>query len=653
MHAPICGVPTEDGQPRAAHSRHRGEIRSGAHDRVVADLQEAEVDAGAAPPRRCRGHVDRIAGRESDGGQQRFRSNRIANLDRAAFELDHFCPGDVRKGERQQARATFLHDPRHIATDPTPVANRPGRTDRGVAREWQLRRRRENAKSIISAAGAARFRQWQNENRLRKIEFPSHRLHRRRRQEFTVEHDRQWVSGVAVVGENVHDLIGQRSRVCHGFDANLANMASGTTTRVFLARLAGLSVLDPNADQVGRVRDVVVALRTEAQQPPRVLGLVVEVQPRRRVFIPMGQIRSIDADAVVVSGRINLRRFERRASETLVITELLDRRVVVIDGGATVIVVDVGMEEARTHDWFVTRIAVRSPGGGFRRRGQLRTLDWDQVSGITRPQEEQGAANLLAAFEQLKAPDLAHVMHELSAKRRAELAQALDDERLADVLEELPEDDQVQILAELDAERAADVLESMDPDDAADLLHELSPEEQERLLALMTPDEAEPVRRLLTYSEDTAGGMMTSEPVILPYDATVAEALARVRDPQLTPALASQVYVVRPPTETPTGKFLGIAHIQRLLREPPSSLVSGMVDNAIDPLRPDCPLADVTRHLATYNLVAVPIVDDGDHLLGAVTVDDVLDHLLPENWRERPTGEHGEPGHTEAAGHGA
>jgi Mg/Co/Ni transporter MgtE/sporulation protein YlmC with PRC-barrel domain len=416
-------------------------------------------------------------------------------------------------------------------------------------------------------------------------------------------------------------------------------MASGTTTRVFLARLAGLTVLDPNADQVGRVRDVVVALRSLAEQPPRVLGLVVEVQPRRRVFVPIGQVTSIDADAVIVRGRINLRRFERRGGETLVITELLDRKVTLADGGATVTVVDIGMEQARTRDWFVTRVAVRSGGGGFRRRGQLQTVDWAQVRGITRPEEQQGAANLLAAFEQLRAPDLAHMMHELSAKRRAEVAAALDDERLADVLEELPEDDQIEILAKLEDERAADVLDAMDPDDAADLLGELPNDEQERLLALMTPDEADPVRRLLSYSENTAGGMMTTEPVILPYDATVAEALARVRDPELTPALASQVYVVRPPTETPTGKFLGIAHIQRLLREPPSTLVSGIVDTDLDPLGPDCPLAEVTSHLATYNLVAVPIVDDADHLVGAVTVDDVLDHLLPEDWRERPTGD--------------
>jgi len=205
---------------------------------------------------------------------------------------------------------------------------------------------------------------------------------------------------------------------------------------------------------------------------------------------------------------------------------------------------------------------------------------------------------------------------------------------VADVLSELPEDDQVDLLRSLADERAADVLEAMDDDDAADLLREMAAADQERLLELMEPEEAAPVRRLMTYGDYTAGGMMTSEPVIMPPDGTVAEALARIRNPDLSPALAAQVFVVRPPQATPTGRYLGMAHVQRLLREPPSALVSGIAETDTGTLRPEATVQDVTRHLATYNLVAVPIVDDRDRLLGAVSVDDLLDHLLPEDWRD-------------------
>jgi Mg/Co/Ni transporter MgtE len=138
----------------------------------------------------------------------------------------------------------------------------------------------------------------------------------------------------------------------------------------------------------------------------------------------------------------------------------------------------------------------------------------------------------------------------------------------------------------------------------------------------------------MTYGDYTAGGLMTSEPVILLPDATVAEALALVRNPELSPALAAQVFVVRPPQATPTGRFLGTAHLQRMLREPPSTLVSGLCEKDPDALRPNTPIGEITRHLATYNLVAAPVVDEHDRLIGAVSVDDVLDHLLPEDWRD-------------------
>jgi Mg/Co/Ni transporter MgtE len=411
---------------------------------------------------------------------------------------------------------------------------------------------------------------------------------------------------------------------------------SGAQTRVFIARLADTAVFDPIGDQVGRVRDVVVTLRI-GREAPRVLGLVVEVPGRRRIFLPLTRVTSIDAGHVITTGLVNMRRFEQRATETLVLAELLDRTVTLVEDATPVTVEDVAMEQQRNRDWAVTRVFVRRPGKGraLRRRGETMTVDWDAVTGFSLSEEGQGAANLLATFEKMNAADLATLLHELSAKRRLEVAAALDDETLADVLEELPEDDQVEILGKLADERAADVLEAMQPDDAADLLSELPLHEAEKFLALMEPDEAAPLRRLLAYTDDTAGGMMTTEPIVLPPDATVAEALARVRAPELSPALAAQVYVCRPPMETPTGKFIGIAHIQRLLREPPSSLVSGVVDSSIEPLQPHVSLNEITHYLATYNLVAVPVVDENDHLLGAVTVDDVLDHLLPDDWRER------------------
>lgn len=343
----------------------------------------------------------------------------------------------------------------------------------------------------------------------------------------------------------------------------------------------------------------------------------------------------MDAGQIVTTGLVNMRRFQQRPTETLALGELLDRKVTLRETDEEVTVIDLGIEQSRGRDWMVAKVAILKRAKRFGRRGQTAVVDWDAVTGLSLVEETQGATHLLATLESMRPADLASVLHDLTPKRRSEVAAALTDERLADVLEELPEEDQVEILGALDVERAADIIEEMSPDDAADLMAELPPETADYLLTLMEPKEAEDVRRLLSYEEHTAGGLMTTAPVVLPPDATIADALAQVRNPELTPALAAMVYVCRPPLEAPTGRLLGIAHIQRLLREPPSDLISGVIDTELEAMWPEASLEEVTSYLATYNLVAAPVVDEAGRLLGAVTVDDVLDHLLPDNWRER------------------
>ncbi len=412
---------------------------------------------------------------------------------------------------------------------------------------------------------------------------------------------------------------------------------STAPVRVYVARLVGLPIFDPQGEQVGKVRDVVAAVRSEVKQP-RVLGLVAEVFGRRRIFVPMTRVTNIDSGQVYTTGLLNMRRFEQRPTETLVIGQMLERQVTIPSTGVSGTVYDVGMEQARNRDWVLSRVAVREPGRGFRRRGQTHVVEWSEVDGLTRRDDTQGATLLIAQLSELKAADAAQVLHDLPPERRAAVVADMDDERLADVIEELPEEDRVEILNLLDAERAADVLEEMSPDDAADLIADLAPERAATLLELMESEDAEDVKRLMSYAEETAGGMMTSEPVILSPQATVADALAHIRNPDLPVSLAAMVYVCRPPLETPTGRLLGCAHVQRLLREPPSSLAAAAVDPDLDALRPEATIDEVAAHLATYNLVACPVVDEEGRLLGAVTVDDLLDHMLPENWRDHAPG---------------
>ncbi len=154
-----------------------------------------------------------------------------------------------------------------------------------------------------------------------------------------------------------------------------------------------------------------------------------------------------------------------------------------------------------------------------------------------------------------------------------------------------------------------------------------------RLLDEMEPEDAASMRRLLTYGEHTAGGLMTPAPVVLAPNETVATALAKVRDPEITSVLAAQVFVTRPPVTTPTGTYMGVIGVQRLLREHPGNTLDRCVDTSVEAVRPELPDARLAELFALYDLLAIPVCDETGRLLGALTVDAVLDATLPEGWR--------------------
>ncbi|MCS0499012.1 magnesium transporter MgtE N-terminal domain-containing protein [Protaetiibacter mangrovi] len=409
-----------------------------------------------------------------------------------------------------------------------------------------------------------------------------------------------------------------------------------SATRVFVARLAGCSVFDPNGDRVGKVRDVLVVYRTTGS--PRVVGLIVEIPGRRRVFVSIGRVTSIGAGQIITTGLINLRRFEQRGGEVRVIAELLGRQVSLRDGSGRASIEDVAIEEAGPGEWVVGELFLRRPRSNPAPFGKGATVlaAWDKVSEVTAPGESQSAEQLIATYADLLPADLASTLLDLPEERRMEVAEELSDDRLADALEEMPEQEQVDILTQLDDERAADVLDQMQPDDAADLIAQLPEERGEALLELMQPEEAEDVRFLLNYAPETAGGLMTTEPIIVSADATVAEGLALIRRHELAPALGAAVCVTLPPYEPPTGRFLGVVHFQRMLRYPPHERLGTLIDPSLEPVSPDTSAAEVSRILASYNLVSLPVVDEKHRLVGVVTIDDVLDYLLPDDWRSTP-----------------
>lgn len=396
-----------------------------------------------------------------------------------------------------------------------------------------------------------------------------------------------------------------------------------TENVVYISRLTRLALVAADGSDVGYVADVVIDL---GGRPPRVNGFVVTVG-RRRVFVGAGRVGEISTEGVRLRrGSINLRQFELRPGERLVNGELMGSR---LRGGR---VVDVGIAPAPDpYAWEVATVAARGRGLPGRRRSP-EIIDWSGAGELFA--DERSIDREAATLGGLHPVEMATALRNLPLSRRRVLAEALEDDRLADLLEELSEDEQVRLVEGLDKDRLVHVLEEMEADDAADLIAEFSVTRQAELLGAMDPEEADPVRRLLSYDPNTAGGLMTPEPIILDPRDTVAEALARVRDPDLPAPLAVQVFICRRPLETPTGRFQGVVGIQRLLREAPGKPLGRCLEEEWDPIAPELPEREVAERLAAYDVVALPVCDASRRLVGAVTIDDVLDHVLPVNWRE-------------------
>lgn len=396
---------------------------------------------------------------------------------------------------------------------------------------------------------------------------------------------------------------------------------------VYVSRLVRLPFLDAEGAPLGRVDDLVLA-PSRPTEPPVVLGFAVLVD-RRRIFVSGNRVSEIDPSGIrLVRGSVDFRRFSKREGELLVREELFGRRI----GGEVVNDLSIKPAARGTRAWVVATVALASTGL-LRRRRTGRTVGWSHVPTLFNAGGQ--VAREIAALRDLHPADVATRISRLPLAQRRQLAEAMEDTELADLLEELPENEQVRLIADLDTERMADILEEMEADDAADLLGELPAAKQAELLDAMEPEEADDMRRLLSYEPDSAGGLMNPEPLILTADVSVAEAMARVREIDVPQVLGANIFVVEPPTETPTGRYLGLVGFQRLMRVPPGNTIGEFLEEEPEPVSPDLPEAEVARRLATYDGLALPVCDHSGRLLGAVTVDDVLDRILPVDWRQR------------------
>ncbi len=410
---------------------------------------------------------------------------------------------------------------------------------------------------------------------------------------------------------------------------------------LFLSRLVGRPVRDRDGDSFGKVRDLIVAL---GEQYPPVTGLVVRVAGGRDIFLPWTDVEEIDADgARLRTTLIDMASFRQRPNEIRLWLDLLDKQIVdvedrkivrvndiqlaPVEGRLRLVAVDVGLAG------ILRRLGLSGPGERLARALHLEAenyIEWEDVDPVESSVSSLKLRVPHQALSTLHPAEVAHIVEQLAPRDRTGILASLDDERAADVIEELEAADQVDVLEGLPPEKAADILEEMGPDEAADLMADLSPERQAELLGLMEPDEAADVRELLSYAEETAGGLMTTDFITISPNDTAQQVIDRLRE--LAPS-ADQVYYLYVTDEN--RRLLGTVTLRGLVVADPSTPVSEFMRP--DPISVEVGIdaEEVAAAIARYNLLALPVVDAEGRMQGIVTVDDAFERALGEGWRRR------------------
>jgi CBS domain-containing protein len=407
-----------------------------------------------------------------------------------------------------------------------------------------------------------------------------------------------------------------------------------------LSELVGRPITDKSGESIGRLADVIVRLRGE--QAPLVTGLVAALAARE-IFVPLEQASSFDGDVLkLISARLDLRQFERRHGEVLLRADVLGHRLIDVPAAHLIKAVDLALRN-RGGEWVLAGVDTHR-----RPRGLLRLLspaepgrhEFEEWANFEPLIGHAGSALLRGPFgriRRLKPAQIADLLEEASKAEETEILSQVraDPELEADVFEELDEDAASRLLgARTDAEIAA-VLNRMGADDAADAITELPQRRRQPVIDLLPPGQRAKVLTLMGFNPSSAGGLMGMDYVAVPSVSTVAKALAAVRQARtLTPQALTSVHAL-----DDGERLCGVVAVVTLLQADPADALSGVYDD--DPVRigADTDLADVAVLMSDYNLITVPVVDDGRRMLGLVTVDDVLEATLPEEWRRREAAE--------------
>lgn len=408
----------------------------------------------------------------------------------------------------------------------------------------------------------------------------------------------------------------------------------------YLSEIQRSKVVDPAGTEIGRLTDIAVVPR---EQFPAVQWAILRAPEGERI-VRWADLEPMDGHYRLRENAVPPAAGELPPEALRLGKDLLDKQIVDTHGAKVVRVNDLQLDDKGGQLRLVgadvgLRGLLRRMGGEHAAERVLGVvgrklprgiIPWHLVEPLESSQRSVRLTLPHAKLALLHPADIADIVEEMTADERLAVFDQLDVETAAEALGEVDPEMQAAIVGDMDEERAADILEEMDPDEAADLLQDLPEERREELIDLMEEEESADVEELLSYPEDSAGGIMTTDFLALPRDLTTGQAIDRLRELKPDPAAVYYLYVV-----DEEGRLDGNVSLRDLVVAAPDTPLSEIMNASVLRVQADMSKEDVASLIAKYDLLGLPVVDARRRLLGTVTVDDVVDFMLPRGWKKR------------------
>jgi len=410
---------------------------------------------------------------------------------------------------------------------------------------------------------------------------------------------------------------------------------------LFVSEILRKPVLDPKGEELGKVRDIVV-VRGEAF--PKVTALILE-KKKSLLNLPWTGLNIFNKR--IISSNIyteSLQTYEFNEKDLLIVRDIFDKQIVDANGAKVVRVNDVKLEGYDSEALLIAvdvgmRGIMRRLGferGGedvmriFKKHLSYNLISWTYIQPLEPKLTKISLTVPRQMVSELHPADIAEIISQVSHKEGASFFKDLDVETAAEALSELEPDVQAAIITGMDTDKAADIIEEMPPDEAADVLSDLPVDKAKEILENIEKEEAEDIQELLSHEEDTAGGLMTNDFITYPPEISVKDAIEKFRKDAEDVETVYYLYIT-----DPDEKLLGVVSLRELLLAPLDAKLSDILETKLKTVTPDTDEIEVAEIVAKYDLVAIPVVDTEGFMLGIVTVDDVIDVILPPSAKRK------------------